>query len=86
VRLPEGIDEAKLRTVIRDRYGVMLSSGRAETFGKLIRIGHMGPTARPIFSLVSVAAVAGGFQALGVGDIDIGRGVSAAMKVMDSAS
>ncbi len=86
VRLPDGIDEAKLRTAIRDRYGVMISSGRAETFGKLIRIGHMGPTARPIFSLVSVAAVAGGFQALGVGGIDIGGGVSAAMKVMDSAS
>jgi len=86
VRLPEGVDELALRTAIRDRYGVMVSSGRYETLGKLIRIGHMGPTARPIFSLVSVAAVAGGFQALGVKGIDAGAGVSAAMEVIDRAA
>lgn len=86
VRLPEGVDELALRTAIRDRYGVMVSSGRNETLGKLIRIGHMGPTARPIFSLVSVAAVAGGFQALGVKGIDAGAGVSAAMEVIDRAA
>ncbi|HEY6630329.1 MAG TPA: alanine--glyoxylate aminotransferase family protein [Rhizobiaceae bacterium] len=86
VRLPEGVDELKLRTAIRDRYGVMVSSGRSETLGKLIRIGHMGPTARPIYSLVSVAAVAGGFQALGVKGIDVGAGVSAAMEEIDKAA
>ncbi len=85
VRLPHGINEAALRTIIRDRYGVVVSSGRAETLGKLIRIGHMGPTARPIYSLVSVAAVAGGLQALGVKGIDVGAGVAAAMEVVDRA-
>ncbi|MEQ1943207.1 alanine--glyoxylate aminotransferase family protein [Mesorhizobium sp. VNQ89] len=84
VRLPEGIDELALRTTIRDRYGVVVSSGRAETLGKLIRIGHMGPTARPVYSLVSVAAVAGGLQALGVKGIDVGAGVAAVMKAIDS--
>ncbi len=83
VSLPEGIDEAALRATIRDRYGVVVSSGRAETLGRLIRIGHMGPTARPIYSLVSVAAVIGGLQALGVGGIDIGKGVAAAMAILD---
>ena len=29
----------------RARYGVVFSSGRGETLGKLVRIGHMGPTA-----------------------------------------
>jgi pyridoxamine--pyruvate transaminase len=86
VSLPEGVDQLTLRTAIRDRYGVMVSSGRAETLGKLIRIGHMGPTARPIYSLVSVAAVAGGFQALGVKGIDVGAGVSAAMEVIDQSA
>jgi pyridoxamine--pyruvate transaminase len=75
-----------LRGAIRDRYGVVVSSGRAETLGKLIRIGHMGPTARPIYSLVSVAAVAGGLRALGVNGIDVGAGVSAVMQVIDSAA
>ncbi|MBL8575684.1 MAG: alanine--glyoxylate aminotransferase family protein [Mesorhizobium sp.] len=84
VRIPEGIDELALRTIIRDRYGVVVSSGRAETLGKLIRIGHMGPTARPVYSLVSVAAVAGGLQALEVKGIDVGAGVSAVMKSIDS--
>ncbi|MFC7067653.1 pyridoxamine--pyruvate transaminase [Brucella rhizosphaerae] len=60
VAIPDGIDEAKLRASIRDRYGVVFSSGRAETLGKLTRIGHMGPTARPTYSLISVAAIAGG--------------------------
>jgi pyridoxamine--pyruvate transaminase len=86
VSLPEGVDELALRTAIRERYGVMVSSGRAQTLGKLIRIGHMGPTARPIYSLVSVAAVAGGFQALGVKGIDVGAGVSAAMRVIDQSA
>ena len=86
VRLPEGVDEAKLRATIRDRYGVVVSSGRGQTLGKLIRIGHMGPTARPIYSLIAVAAVAGGLQALGVKGLDIGAGVSAAMRTIDSGA
>lgn len=86
VRVPEGMDEAKLRSEIRDRYGVVVSSGRGETLGKLIRIGHMGPTARPIYSLVAVAAVTGALQALGVKGLDVGAGVAAAMKVIDQFS
>ena len=85
VAIPEGIDEAKLRASIRDRYGVVFSSGRAETLGKLTRIGHMGPTARPTYSLISVAAIAGGLKAAGVKDIDVGAGVAAAMAVIDTA-
>ncbi|MEW9807139.1 pyridoxamine--pyruvate transaminase [Mesorhizobium marinum] len=86
VRVPEGVDEAKLRSAVRERYGVVVSSGRGETLGKLIRIGHMGPTARPIYSLVAVAAVAGACAALGVKGIDVGAGVAAAMRVIDSAA
>lgn len=85
VAIPDGIDEAKLRASIRDRYGVVFSSGRAETLGKLTRIGHMGPTARPTYSLVSVAAIVGGLKAAGVKDLDVEAGVAAAMKVIDSA-
>lgn len=83
VAIPEGVDEAKLRASIRARYGVVFSSGRAETLGKLTRIGHMGPTARPTYSLISVAAIAGGLQAAGVKGIDVGAGVAAAMAVID---
>ena len=85
VAIPEGVDEAKLRAAIRDRYGVVFSSGRGETLGKLTRIGHMGPTARPTYSLVSVAAIAGGLKAAGVPNIDVGAGVAAAMAVIEEA-
>lgn len=85
VAIPDGIDEAKLRASIRDRYGVVFSSGRAETLGKLTRIGHMGPTARPPYSLISIAAIAGGLKAAGVQGIDVGAGVAAAMAVIDAA-
>lgn len=86
VAIPDGIDEAKLRALIRSRYGVMLSSGRAETLGKLTRIGHMGTTARPIYAVVAVAAIAGGLQAMGAKGINVGEGVAAAMRVIDLAA
>jgi len=85
VAIPDGIDEAKLRASIRERYGVVFSSGRGETLGKLTRIGHMGPTARPTYSLISVAAIAGGLQAAGVTGIDIGAGIAATMSIIDAA-
>jgi len=85
VALPDGMDEAKLRREIRKRFGVVLSAGRGETLGKLIRIGHMGVTAQPTLSLVSVAALAGGMQAAGVPNINIGAGVEAVMSVIEAA-
>lgn len=85
VAIPDGIDEAKLRASIRERYGVVFSSGRGETLGKLTRIGHMGPTARPTYSLISVAAIAGGLQAAGVKGINIGAGIAATMSIIDAA-
>jgi pyridoxamine--pyruvate transaminase len=45
----------------------------------------MGPTARPTYSLVSVAAIAGGIRAAGVKGIDVEAGVAAAMSVIDEA-
>ena len=67
VRMPDGIDEAKLRAAARERYGVVFSAGRAETLGKLIRIGHMGPTAQPIYAIAALTAFGGALQALGHG-------------------
>ncbi|WP_421851021.1 pyridoxal-phosphate-dependent aminotransferase family protein [Oricola sp.] len=85
VATPDGIDEGNLRALIRERYGVMLSSGRAETLGRLTRIGHMGPTAKPTYAAVAVAAIAGGMQAMGVKGIDLGAGIAASMATIDAA-
>jgi aspartate aminotransferase-like enzyme len=42
VKVPEGIDGAKLVKTMRDEYGVTIAGGQAQMKGKLIRIAHMG--------------------------------------------
>ena len=83
VRTPAGIDEAALRREARARYGVVFSSGRGETLGKLTRIGHMGPTAQPIYAIAALAALGGALNAQGFA-ADTAAGVAAAMAVIDS--
>ena len=82
VRTPAGIDEAAMRREARARYGVTLSSGRGETLGKLTRIGHMGPTAQPIYAIAALAALGGALTALGH-KTDTGAGITAAIATID---
>jgi pyridoxamine--pyruvate transaminase len=83
VKMPPGIDAAIVLAEVRARYGVSLSSGRGETLGKLIRIGHMGTTAQPMFALVAVAALAGTMAALGA-NVDPAAGMAAALARIDA--
>jgi len=82
VEMPPGIDAARLLATARERYGVTFSAGRAATLGKLIRIGHMGPTAQPLYAVAAVAALGGALQSLGV-PVDIGQGTMAAVAAID---
>jgi pyridoxamine---pyruvate transaminase len=82
VRIPQGIEDAALRAAVRARYDVMFSSGRGETLGKLVRIGHMGPTARPMYAVIAVSALGGAIRALGR-PLDLAAGVAAALEVID---
>jgi pyridoxamine---pyruvate transaminase len=83
VRIPGSVEDAPLRAAARARYGVVFSSGRGETAGKLIRIGHMGPTARPMYAVVAVTALGGALCALGH-RVDVAAGVQAALGVIDA--
>jgi pyridoxamine--pyruvate transaminase len=83
VKLPAGVEDQVLRDAVRGRYGVMFSSGRGETLGKLIRIGHMGPTARPLYAVIALSALGGALRSLGR-NTDIGAGIEAAMGVIDA--
>ena len=83
IRTPEGIDEHALCSEVRSRYGVMLSAGQGEILSKIIRIGHMGPTAHPIYAIAALSALGGGLRALGH-RIDVGSGIMAAIAVIDS--
>jgi pyridoxamine---pyruvate transaminase len=84
VRIPASVEDAALRAAARARYGVVFSAGRGETLGKLVRIGHMGPTARPLYAIVAVTALGGALRALGH-PVDVAAGVDAALAVIDTA-
>ncbi|MDH6231612.1 pyridoxamine--pyruvate transaminase [Mesorhizobium soli] len=83
IRAPVGVDEVALRQAVRERYGVVFSSGRGETLGKLTRIGHMGPTAQPIYAVAALTALGGALNAMGQ-KLAIGRGIDAALAVIDA--
>ena len=84
VRVPAGLEDAAIRQEARRRYGVVFSAGRGSLLGKLVRIGHMGPVARPIYAVVAVTALGGAIAALG-GRADVGAGVEAVLAVIDGA-
>jgi len=43
----EKLPAERLIRFLKEEHGVMISGGLAELAGKIVRIGHMGPTARP---------------------------------------
>ena len=47
VWVPDGVDEAKVRATLLDRYDIEIGGGLGEFAGKVWRIGCMGHTARP---------------------------------------
>jgi pyridoxamine--pyruvate transaminase len=81
VRVPEGIKDSDIIATARAEYGVVFSSGRNDTQGKLIRIGHMGPVAEPIYAVVALTAFGGALRRLGR-KVDIGAGIEAATAVI----
>jgi pyridoxamine--pyruvate transaminase len=54
----------------------MISAGQGA--GNLVRIGHMGPSARSLYPVVGLAAVGQTLADLGA-QVDIGAGVEAAL-------
>ncbi len=79
VTVPDGLTDVQVRSHVRERYGVMISGGQGA--GNLVRIGHMGPTARGLHPVVGVAALGRALTDLGV-QTEIGAGVEAALKVL----
>jgi alanine-glyoxylate transaminase / serine-glyoxylate transaminase / serine-pyruvate transaminase len=47
VWVPEGLDDAKARATLLERYGIEVGGGLGEFAGRVWRIGCMGHTARP---------------------------------------
>ncbi|MFO1061638.1 MAG: alanine--glyoxylate aminotransferase family protein [Dongiaceae bacterium] len=78
VRVPDGVSDQQLIATARAAFGVVFSTGRGATLGKLLRIGHMGPVAEPIYATVAVTALGGALRRLGR-KADVGAGVEAAL-------
>lgn len=84
VKMPDGIDAGVVLAEARARYGVSMSAGRADTLGKLIRIGHMGPTAQPGYALLAVSAMGGALNFVGA-KVDVAAGLAAAQATWDAS-
>ena len=72
-----------MRAHCRERYGVMVSAGQGA--GSLVRIGHMGPTARSLYPVVGLLAVGRTFADLGV-PVKLGDGAEAALEVLSETA
>lgn len=84
VALPDSVNDVELRTYIRERYGVMLSSGQGA--GNLMRIAHMGPSASGMYPIVGLSALGRGLVDKGISGVDIGAGIEAALAVLSEES
>ncbi|MFN2628457.1 MAG: alanine--glyoxylate aminotransferase family protein [Gaiellaceae bacterium] len=83
IAVPDSLTDVQVRAHCRERYGVMISAGQGA--GNLVRIGHMGPTARSLHPVVGLAAVGQTLLDLGA-SVDIGSGVEAALAEVSQAS
>lgn len=83
LEVPQGIDGAKLRTDLRDRYGVEIAGGQDALKGRVIRIGHLGAV-----DALDVIATLGALE-LALADQgwsgELGAGTAAALRVMGPA-
>ena len=81
ITVPDGIDEAELRTLVRDRYGVVISGAQGELVGKVVRIGHMGIASTSLYPVVAVNAVTQALADLGA-PVDVGAASAATLAAL----
>ncbi len=83
IAVPDGLTDIQVRSHCRERYGVMISGGQGA--GNLVRIGHMGPTARSLYPVVGLLAAGRTFADLGV-PVKLGDGAEAALEVLSETA
>jgi aspartate aminotransferase-like enzyme len=79
IRLPDGIDGARVPSTMRDRYGVTIAGGQGRLTGKIARIAHCGYFGA-FDIVVTIAALEMTLRELGH-ELELGAGVSAAQRV-----
>jgi serine---pyruvate transaminase len=79
IKLPEGIDGAKVPKAMRDKYGITIAGGQNQLKGKIARIAHTGYFGA-FDILTTLAALEMTLSELGH-PLDLGSGVGAAQAV-----
>lgn len=82
IAVPDPLTDTHLRDHVRSNYGVQFSAGQGA--GNIIRIGHMGDTARPMYVIAGLAALGRSLIDLGH-QVDIGAGLEAALSALSPA-
>jgi aspartate aminotransferase-like enzyme len=83
IRLPVGVDGAKVPKVMRDRFGITVAGGQGRLKGQIVRIAHCGYFGA--FDIVaSIAALEMTLRELGH-EVELGTGVGAAQRVFSGA-
>ena len=83
VRVPDGVDGAKIPKTMRDTYGITIAGGQGHVKGKIIRVAHCGYYGA--FDILStVAALEMTLDQLGA-DVSFGTGVARAQEVFSGA-
>ena len=81
--LPEGIDGGKFVKFLRDDMGVTIAGGQDHLKGKIFRLAHIGYV--DTFDIViGVAAIEMALNKFGH-DVELGKGVAAAQKILIEA-
>ncbi len=78
VKVPEGVDGAKLMKLMREKYRVTMAGGQAKLKGKVVRIAHLGYQSE-LDVILALATLEMALSELGY-QITLGAGVSAAQK------
>jgi len=79
VNVPQNVDESHVRSIMRDKYNVVIAGGMGELKGKIFRIGCMGIVSQSEV-LVTLTALGNALKELGC-KVDIEKGLDAARKM-----
>jgi aspartate aminotransferase-like enzyme len=79
MKIPDGIDGAKVPKTMRDKFGITIAGGQNQLKGKIARIAHCGYYGA-FDTVTTVAALEMTLKELGA-DVELGAGVAAAQRV-----
>jgi len=81
IRIPAGVDDARIRSSLLNRFGIDIAGGLDKLKGQIWRIGLMGLTATPSSVLLLLSALESVLADHGF-SLDRGAGVAAAEKAL----